>query len=147
MLCLRPSLFEAFLFAPSQEVPISLKSFLVTSYHRVGERRAFCFALDGWPTWVIFGNISCFFCKTCPNHIMLSLIIALESGIEPHFYTAYRYDMLTLICISIIFDFFVFSQLFDVSQIMMTINSHYNEYLKIKCELTNSLMKISMFAS
>ena len=49
------------------------------------ERPAFCLALEGSPNRTIFGNLSSFICRTCPNHLNLSLIIALESGIEPHF--------------------------------------------------------------
>ena len=33
----------------------------------------------------IFGNLSSFIRRTCPNHLNLSFIIALESRNEPHF--------------------------------------------------------------
>ena len=48
-------------------------------------RPAFLLVLDGWPIRTIFGNLSSFIRRTCPNHLTLSFIIALESGIETHF--------------------------------------------------------------
>ena len=48
---------------------------------------AFHFSLEGWLRRTIFGNMSSFIGKTWPSHLNLSVTIALESGIEPHFCT------------------------------------------------------------
>ena len=78
------NLFNASLSTPSGEFPISLKSFLVSSQPNWG-RAAFPLALDVWPKGTIFGNMSSFVSRTGPSHLNLSLIVALESGIEPPF--------------------------------------------------------------
>ena len=57
----------------------------MASSHPNRGRHAFHPALDGWPKRRIFDNLSSFIHKMCPSHLILSLIIALESGIEPHF--------------------------------------------------------------
>ena len=57
---------------------------MISSQPRQG-RPAFLLALDGWPKRTIFGNLSSFIRRTWPSHLNLSFIIALESGIEPHF--------------------------------------------------------------
>ena len=36
-------------------------------------------------SFILLSSVSCFIHRTCPSHLNLSLIIALESGIEPHF--------------------------------------------------------------
>ena len=43
---LHSNLFKASLFTPSQEVPVSFKSFFMTSPHPRRGRPAFCLALD-----------------------------------------------------------------------------------------------------
>ena len=53
--------------------------------HPVRGRPAFRLALDGLQTSVIFSNLWCLICWTCPSHPNLSLIIALESETEPFF--------------------------------------------------------------
>ena len=62
----------------------------MTSSHPRRGRHAFRLALNGWPKRTILGNLSSFIRKTCPSHLNLSFIIALESGIEPH----YSYSLL-----------------------------------------------------
>ena len=57
----------------------------MTSSHPNRGRPALRLALDGWPKRTIFGNFSSFIRGTCPGHLNLYLIIALDSGIEPHF--------------------------------------------------------------
>ena len=52
-------------------------------------RPAFRSAQHGWPKRTIIGNLSSFILGTCPSYLNLSLIIALKSGIEPHFHTAF----------------------------------------------------------
>ena len=84
-LLLQPNLFKASLFTPSQEVPISFKSLFMTSSQPRQGRPAFRIAPDGWPKRTIFGNLSSFIRRTWLSHLNLSFIIALESGIEPHF--------------------------------------------------------------
>ena len=84
-LLLHTKLFIASLFTPSEKVTISLQSFLMTSSHSNRELPAFCLALDGWSKRTIFGNLPSFISRTCPSHLNLSLTIALESVIEPHF--------------------------------------------------------------
>ena len=84
-LLLNLSLLKAFLFKTSQEFTVSFKSFLMTTSRPNHRRPAFHLALDGCPKRTIFGNLSSFIPSTCPSHINLSFIIALESGIEPHF--------------------------------------------------------------
>ena len=84
-LLLHPNLFKSSLFTLSQEAPISLKSFLMTSSHPRRGRAAFLLAPDGWPKRKIFGNLSPFVHRMCPTHLSLSFIIVLESRIEPHF--------------------------------------------------------------
>jgi hypothetical protein len=49
--------------------------------------------LDSWPTRTILGNLSSFIHRMCPSHLNLSLIIALESGIEPHFVYSLLFDI------------------------------------------------------
>ena len=58
------------------------------SYPRRG-RPDFRVAPVGWPKTTIFGNLSSFICRTWPSHLNLSFIIALKSGIKPHFCTVY----------------------------------------------------------
>ena len=57
---------------------------MISSHLNRGQH-AFSLALKGWLKRRIFGNLSSFICRTCPSHLILSLIIALESGIQPHF--------------------------------------------------------------
>ena len=57
----------------------------MTSSHPKGGRPDFHGAPDGWPKRTIFGNLSSFIRRTWPSHLNLSFIIALYSGIEPHF--------------------------------------------------------------
>ena len=57
----------------------------MTPSHPNQGRSVFCLALDGWPKRTIFGNLSSFICRSCPSHLNLYFVIALESGIEPHF--------------------------------------------------------------
>ena len=47
------------------------------------------FTLDGWLTRMFFGKLSSFIRRTCLSHLNFPLIIALESGIKPHFCTGY----------------------------------------------------------
>ena len=84
-LLLHPNILKASLFRPSQEVPISFKSFFMTSSYPNRGRPAFRLILDSWPKRTIFSSLSSFIRKACPNHLNLSLIIVIESGIEPHF--------------------------------------------------------------
>ena len=84
-LLLHPNLFKASLFTPSQEVLISFQLFFMTSFHPRRGRPTFRLVLDGWPERTIFGNLSSLFRRTCPSHLNLSLIVALESGIESYF--------------------------------------------------------------
>ena len=42
------------------------------------------------------GNPSPFICRTYPSHLILSFIIALESGIEPHFSYSLLFEMLSV---------------------------------------------------
>ena len=79
-LLLHPKLFKASLFTPSEEVSISLKSFLTAFFHSIQERPAFRLALDGWLKRMTSGNLSSFIHRTWP--LNLSFIIALESGIQ-----------------------------------------------------------------
>ena len=55
------------------------------SSHPNKRRPFFRLALDGWPTETIFGLLSYLIRITCPSHLNLSLITALERRIEPHF--------------------------------------------------------------
>ena len=73
------------LFKTSQTPHIFLNSFLTLFYHNIRGRPGFCLALDGSQTRTIFDNMSFFSCRTCSSHLNLSLIIALECGIEPNF--------------------------------------------------------------
>ena len=57
----------------------------MTSSHPRRGRRAFRVAPDGWPKRRIFGSLSSFIHRTWLSQPNLSFIIALESGIEPHF--------------------------------------------------------------
>ena len=57
---------------------------MTSSQSRQG-RLAFRVAPDGWPKRTIFGNLSSFIRRTWPSYLNFSFIIALESGIEPHF--------------------------------------------------------------
>jgi hypothetical protein len=57
---------------------------MTSSYPSQG-RSAFRLALDGWPKRTIFSNLSSLIRTTCPHHLSLSFIIALENGIEPYF--------------------------------------------------------------
>ena len=54
---------------------------MTSSQPRQG-RPAFRVAPDEWP---ILGNLSSFIRRTWPSHLNLYFIVALESGIEPHF--------------------------------------------------------------
>lgn len=78
-------LFTALLFSPPPEVPISVRSFLVTFLYPIQERPTFRLALDRWPKSSIFGNLSSFICKIWPSHLNLSFNIALKSGITINF--------------------------------------------------------------
>ena len=84
-LFLHPNLFKSSLFIPFQEVPISLESFLTVSSHPIQGRPTFRLALGGWLTRTIFVNRSSLICRTWPSHLNLSVIIALENAIKPHF--------------------------------------------------------------
>ena len=77
-LLLYPNLFKTSLFTPSQEVPISFRSFLTISYHFILGRPAFRLALHGWPTRTSFGILKFI------NHFMLNEFLA-TGGIEPSF--------------------------------------------------------------
>ena len=57
---------------------------MTSSYTRRG-KPDFRLALDGWQKRTIFGNLSCLIRGTCSSHLNLLSIIALDSGIEPHF--------------------------------------------------------------
>ena len=85
LLLLHSNLFRVSLFTPSLEVPMSFKSFFMIFSHARQGQPPFYLALDGWLKRTIFGNLSTFICRMCPNHLNLSFIIALESGTEPHF--------------------------------------------------------------
>ena len=85
MLLLHPNLFNASLFTPFHEVPISFKSFFMTSSNPKRGTPAFDLALENWLKRSFYGNLSSFFRRTCPSHLSLSVIIALESGILSHF--------------------------------------------------------------
>ena len=76
---------QSLLFYTLPEVPISFKSFFMTSSHPRRRRLAFRLALHGWPKRTIFGNLSSFIHTMCPNHLSLSFSIAPESGIKLHF--------------------------------------------------------------
>ena len=58
----------------------------MTSSHPRQGRLDFCVATVGWPKRTIVDNLSSFICRTWPSHLNLFFfIIALKSGIEPHF--------------------------------------------------------------
>ena len=84
ILLLYPNLSKASLFTPFQEFTISLKYFFTSSHPNRG-RPDFRLALDCWPKRTIFGNLSSFIHRTGPSHLNHSHIIALETGLEPHF--------------------------------------------------------------
>jgi len=63
-------------------VLISLKSFLLTSYHPFWGRYDFISVQFVWPKRTIFRNLSFFIRKSCPSHLNFSLIIALKIGIK-----------------------------------------------------------------
>jgi hypothetical protein len=50
-----------------------------------GRRPTFLLTLDGWMKRTILGNLPSFIRRTSPSHLILSCIIAIESGIETHF--------------------------------------------------------------
>ena len=91
MLLLHHNLFTTSLFKSYQEVPISFKSFFMTSSHPRRGRDAFRLALDGWSKRTIYDALSFFIHRSCPRNLNFSFIIALESGIEQHFRTAYSF--------------------------------------------------------
>ena len=57
----------------------------MTSSHPRWGQPAFRLAPDGWRKRTIFCNLLSFIRRTWPSYLNLSFIIALESGIEPHF--------------------------------------------------------------
>ena len=83
-LLLHPNLFKAYPFSPFQKSPISLKPFLTTFSHPIWGQPAFILALDSLSRRISVGNISTFLCKMCPSNFILSLIIAIETGIKPN---------------------------------------------------------------
>jgi len=81
---LRPTQLQTFLLHPNLWKPPSLHPPRKPS-SPVWGRPAFHLALDGWPTWTIISNLSSFIRRKCPSHLNFSLIVALESMIEPCF--------------------------------------------------------------
>ena len=65
----------------------------MTSSHLNRGRPVFCLALNGWPRRTIFGILSSFVRRTCPSHLNLSFIIAVESGTEPHFLNSLLFEI------------------------------------------------------
>ena len=81
----RSSSIPIYSLHPPRKFPFPLNiSFMVSSHSRRG-RPAFHLTLDDWSKRTIFGNLTSFIRRTCPSHLNLSFITALEIGIEPHF--------------------------------------------------------------
>ena len=98
ILILHCNLFKVFLFTSSQEVPISLKSSLMILSRPSWRLYAFCLALDGSLKITVLGNVSSFFHRTCPSHLNLFLIIALEKGIGSHFSYSFLIQIRSVRC-------------------------------------------------
>ena len=65
----------------------------MTSFYPNRGRPAIRLALDGSPKRTIFGNLSSFIHRTCPWHLNLSLIIVIESEIEPQFLYSLLFEL------------------------------------------------------